>query len=136
MTVGVIPTINTPPKLVNVGLGGTYYLAGKLVQGRLLESNSLQVFGWVCNTGSLTAYNSKLHVVVTDLAPNGSMETLIDTYIAIGNDVIASPSSSQPIYNGVINGLQSVLVSSIISYPDNASDPGAWTITPAWTNSP
>ena len=124
---GVIPVINTQAKLVNVGLGGTYYPAGKLVQGQLLVSNSLQVFGWVCNTGSLTAYNAKLHVVVTYLAPNGTPVTAINTYLTIGNNY--------PL-NGIVDGLQSVLVSSIVSYPSNVSEPGTWTITPTWTSSP
>jgi hypothetical protein len=123
---GAIPVISTQAKLVNVGLRGTYYPAGKLVQGQLLVSNSLQVFGWVCNTGSLTAYNAKLHVVVTYLAPNSTPVTAIDTYLAIGNDY--------PL-NGIVDGLQSVLVSSIVSYPSNVSEPGTWTITPTWTNS-
>jgi hypothetical protein len=87
MTFGVIPTINTQAKLVNVGLGGTYYPAGKLLQGQLLLSNSLQVYGWVCNTGSLTAYNAKLHIVVTYLAPNGTPVTAINTYLTIGNNI-------------------------------------------------
>ena len=117
-------------------MGGTYYQAGKIVQGQLLQVSSLQVFGWVCNAGSLTAYNSKLHVVVTNLAPNGTAVRVIDVYLTIGNDLVDGSSSGQPAYNGVINGLQSVLVSTIISYPSNVTDAGTWTITPTWTSSP
>jgi hypothetical protein len=127
LVLGVIPQINTQAKLVNVGLGGTYYPAGKLLQGQQLSSNSLQISGWVCNAGSLTAYNSKLHVVVTDLAPNGTPVTLIDTYLKIGNDY--------PL-NGIVDGFESVYVNSVISYPSNISDPGTWRITPSWTGSP
>ena len=127
MAFGVIPTVNTPAKLVNVGMGGTYYPAGRLVQGQLLTSNSLQVSGWVCNTGSLTAYNAKLHVVVTDLAPNGTTVTVINTYITIGN--------TYPV-NGIVDGLQSVYVNSMVSYPSGVSGAGTWKITPTWTNSP
>jgi hypothetical protein len=126
MTFGVIPVISTQAKLVNVGLGGTYYPAGKLVQGQLLVSNSLQVSGWVCNTGSLTAYNAKLHILVTDLAPNGTTVTVINTYLTIGNNY--------PL-NGIVDGLQSVYVNSLVSYPSNVSDTGTWTITPTWTSS-
>ena len=127
MTFGIIPAISTPAKLVNVGIGGTYYPAGKLVQGQLLSSNSLEVTGWVCNAGSLTAYNAKLHVVVTYLAPNGTTVVAVDTYIAIGN--------TYPI-NGVIDGFQSVYVNSFISYPSSVSEAGMWKINPEWTNLP
>ena len=127
MTFGFISPINTKAKLVNVGIGGTYYPEGKLVQGQLLTSNSLQVSGWVCNTGSLTAYNAKLHVVVTYLAPNGTTVTAINTYLTIGN--------TYPV-NGIIDGFQSAYVNSIVSYPSNVSGAGTWTITPTWTSSP
>jgi len=127
MTFGIIPAISTPAKLVNVGMGGTYYPAGKLVQGQLLSSNSLEVTGWVCNAGSLTAYHAKLHVVVTYLEANGTTAVAIDTYIEIGN--------TYPV-NGIINGFQSVYVNSFISYPSSVSEPGMWKISPKWTNLP
>ena len=127
MTLGIIPAISTPAKLVNVGMGGTYYPAGKLVQGQLLSSNSLEVTGWVCNAGSLTAYNAKLHVVVTYLAANGTTVVAIDTYIELGNTY---PE------NGIIDGFQSVYVNSFISYPSSVPGAGMWTINPEWTNLP
>ena len=78
------------PKLINVNLVGSD-------NRTLLQNASLLVSGYVCNVGSNSAYNSRIHV----LAYQNSV-VAIDTYITLGT-ILGSgwTSINQPVnYNG------------------------------------
>jgi hypothetical protein len=95
-----------PAKLVNVGVAG------------IDNGHSLEVTGWVVNTGDKAAYKTNFHVVCENV--NGAK--VIDTSITIGY--------------GTISGKESVNVDSFISYSGPSLAIGTLEITPEWINSP
>ncbi len=109
MIANIIPVANSnvAPRLVNVGMGGRDNP----------NQHSLQIIGYVCNTGLQTAYKTQVHVV--GVYTTGGVA--IDTYVPIGN-------------GQVIYGQGSTFVDAAVSY--SADGLGSWTITPIWENSP
>lgn len=81
-----------------------------------LEKPYLHVYGYVCNVGGSTAYNSKLHVIAYQ---SGGIKA-IDTYITLGD--IASKWWVSVDTNVYYNG-------SALLYNN-------WTVTPQWTATP
>lgn len=103
------------PNLVNVGIG-----AADLGSQPPYEP-VLHVSGWVVNTGTDTAYNTKLHIVAYFI----SGAKAIDTQVPIGT--------------GVIHGSDSVHIDLNVTYSSSGTGgvvAQTATITPVWTDSP
>ena len=98
-----------PPLLVNVGLGAV----------DMPTSRELHVSGYVVNTGSKPAYNTRLHVV----AYFATGAKAIDIEIDLGN--------------GIISANAFVKVDEYISYSGGTSVAASSAeLTPLWSNSP
>lgn len=93
------------PKLVKVNLVGDD-------NRPWFQTPYLHVYGYVCNVGSHTAYNCKLHVV----AYQSGGVVAIDTYINFGS----------------VGGESWTSVDSNVYY--SGSDLTSWSITPQWTS--
>ena len=98
---------STAARVINVGLGAN--------DNPYAYQPFLHVSGYICNIGSETAYNVRLHVT----AYRGS-ERVIDTYYNIGT--IAREDSRSINTNFVYSG--------------SALTANSWTMTPEWTNAP
>jgi cell division protein FtsB len=99
--------VSMAARVINVGLGAA--------DNPSSSPPFLHVSGYVCNIGSETAYNVRLHVT----AYRGS-ERVIDTYYNIGT--IAREDSRSIDENFVYSG--------------SALTANSWTMTPEWTNAP
>jgi cell division protein FtsB len=95
---------STAARVINVGLGAD--------DNPSSSPPFLHVSGYVCNVGSETAYNVRLHVT----AYRGS-ERVIDTYYNIGT--IAKEDSRY--------------IDENFGYSGSALTPNSWTMTPEWT---
>ena len=96
---------NTAVRVINVGLGADDNAYNS-------THRFLRVSGYVCNIGSETAYNVRLHVT----AYRGS-ERVIDSYYNIGT--IAREDSRS--------------VEAKFDYYGSALNADSWTMTPEWT---
>jgi cell division protein FtsB len=100
--------VSTAARVINVGLGAD--------DNPYSSPPFLHVSGYVCNIGSETAYNVRLHVT----AYRGS-DRVIDSYYNIGT--IAKEDSRS--------------VEAQFYYPaGSALNANSWTMTPEWTNAP
>jgi hypothetical protein len=99
---------STAARVINVGLGADDNAYNS-------THRFLRVSGYVCNIGSETAYNVRLHVT----AYRGS-ERVIDSYYSIGT--IAREDSRS--------------VEAKFDYYGSALNADSWTMTPEWTNAP
>jgi len=95
---------STAARVINVGLGAD--------DNPYSSPPFLHVSGYVCNIGSETAYNVRLHVT----AYRGS-ERVIDTYYNIGTIVKED----------------SRYIDENFEYYGSALTPNSWTMTPEWT---
>jgi hypothetical protein len=98
---------NSPAAIINVGLGAADNPYG--------SQPYLHVSGYVCNVGTETAYNVRLHVT----ANQGSV-VAIDQYLDIGT----------------IGRYDSRQVNNNFYYSGPALTQNSWTMTPEWTTSP
>jgi hypothetical protein len=103
----------TQPYLINVGLGASD------LSTRYPWTQALRVTGYVVNTGSLPAYNAKLHVVVYF----ASGAKAIDTEISLGSGIISSNSQVDVNVDIPYSGGSSIVASSA-------------SLTPKWTVAP
>jgi cell division protein FtsB len=99
--------VSTAARVINVGLGAR--------DDRSTSQPFLYVSGYVCNIGSETAYNVRLHVT----AYQGS-DQVINDYYNIGT--IAKEDSRS--------------IEAKFYYSGSALTANSWTMTPEWTNAP
>jgi len=99
---------NTASRIINVGLGAR--------DESDIAEPYLYVSGYVCNIGSETAYNVRLHVT----AYRGSVE-VINSYYEIADSLGREASK---------------YVEARFYYSGSALTANSWTMTPEWTNAP